>query len=222
VSSSLVLTLDTAGPEVTWGTPTGTAPGETLRIPYTADEPLARAVLHLGSGDLNLVVESGALSVALPFDATTGPAAVSVYDDVGNEIRTPAVVTIEVGAPPPPPPALGGGIILPRRRKPSLREPRRKQRVRKPSRRVLYDRSRASATESTTIWVKVVESGVVATVRTSDTVRVHVSETQFATANTGPDYVMVRLPLEVTPVTASDDWTWRDGPSVEALILLMD
>lgn len=109
MSSSFVLELDTTAPSVSYGQATGAGPGQTLTVPYSSNEPIARAVLHLSTGDLELDVSQATLSVALPADAAGGPADITAYDALGNGARAVGVVTISVEVPVVKPPVLGGG-----------------------------------------------------------------------------------------------------------------
>lgn len=134
MSASLVLTLDTTAPEVTWGGASGASAGETLAVLYTATEPLAAAKLKLADGRvLDLEVQDLAVVVPLPAGTPAGPAAITVFDDVGNSRLYESVVVLE-GVELPPPSTGGGGlgtvIIAPHR-------PSKKKKKKRPKRRVI-------------------------------------------------------------------------------------
>jgi hypothetical protein len=96
MSASLLLTLDTSAPVVTWGAVGGTTAGELLEVAYQLDEPgLVDATLTLADGRILSMEDSGGrLTVLLPPDTPNGEAIVAavVRDDVLNEAtRTLAV-----------------------------------------------------------------------------------------------------------------------------------
>lgn len=87
--STVVLTLDTTAPTVSFGEPTGTTGGELFHIPYTSDEPIAAATLRLRDRrTLTMNVLADALEVLLPADTPEGQATVAAADDVGNAATT--------------------------------------------------------------------------------------------------------------------------------------
>lgn len=124
MSATVTLTLDTAGPEVTWGAQTGTTAGELLQLAYAADETIAGAELVAGGQSYQMVVGSSILSVQLPFDVADGPADVVVVDDVGNHRAYLALVTLHgtVVVVPAPVQVARGGLPRPQR-------PRRGRRI---------------------------------------------------------------------------------------------
>ena len=102
------LVLDTTAPRVEWRPPSRAVAGTLLKLPYTSDEPIAVAELHLADGRyLPMAVGALELSVLLPADAPDGPAGVRVADDVGNWTEYPAVVQIG-GVIVEPEPTVGG------------------------------------------------------------------------------------------------------------------
>lgn len=115
MSASVLLTLDTQAPVVTWGAISGTHGDETLHVAYTLDEPaLDAAALHLSdSRVLAMDLHDGYLTVELPFDTPDGPAIIRahVIDDVGNEAEWTLTISLGAAVGPPvsaPAPTVGG------------------------------------------------------------------------------------------------------------------
>ena len=89
MASSQTVVLDTTPPQVTWAPPAVAAPGETLRVPYTVNEPeLDEAVLVLpGGAEVPLSVDPAEVWAVLASNTPTGTATVRAVarDEVGNE-----------------------------------------------------------------------------------------------------------------------------------------
>jgi hypothetical protein len=211
VSSSLVLTLDTTAPQVTWGTPTGQTPGETLQIPYTTDEPLARAVLHLATGNVELTVTPTALTVLLAVDAPGGPADVTVYDDVGNLARSPSVVTIS-GDVQPPIRILGGTA------------PRRKAKAKRPAKPKPRTVSYESAITARTVWEidrTFLETPDANHWDSETKIRAVVAAASAPAMRSTPrERVRVSVQTSFTVAYRDAISSRRDGPEIETLLLL--
>jgi hypothetical protein len=216
VSSSFVLTLDTTGPVVEWGTPTGAVATETLQLPYTTDEPLARGVLHAGGRDFELTVAPDVLSVLLPADVENGLADVSVYDDVGNQARSTGVVTITGGVVGPPIILGGGG--------PSRRaEPKRKRVV---EHKQISSVSKFAVDSHSSIRI-VVSPASVSEAFTFSSSRVSavvptVSTIRIRALPTASRCRVESMSPASSQVIHSDVVHRRDGPNMEALIFLLD
>lgn len=163
MSASFPLTLDTHAPQVTWGDPTGTQPGEVLHVPYTLDEPgLLSATIKLRDGrELPMVVGASELTVEIPLDNVAGDAevAAAVRDDVWNEATARMTVRLEgVVLPEPSPPPEGspvGGMGTDRRQGPTRRLVEIRSRARASSQRKIriqgHVRSTAVARSARTI-----------------------------------------------------------------------
>lgn len=125
MASSVVLTLDTRAPQVTFGAVGGAEAGQLLQVAYTVDEVgVSGAVLQLpgGAGTLTMDVFSDRVEVNLPPDTIggTGHAVISTVDDVLNvedfTLDVP-IVGIIAASPPPPSQGLPTAPVPPRRRK---------------------------------------------------------------------------------------------------------
>jgi hypothetical protein len=225
VSSSLVLTLDTAGPVVQWGTATGRAAGERLALPYTSNESIARAVLHLAGGrDLELTVGPSTLSVDLPRDIQDGSADVSVFDDLGNRTRSVAVVILTGGVVTPPPVIVGGGsgVAWPRKprakRKPTKVEAKRFKVVSRLEARALRDVVEviATAVVANESFTRLSHSYVYAERSLVPTVFI-----ERATDNAVSRQLRRSLSITLLRSGNFSELLRRDGPNLEALILLL-
>lgn len=185
LSSSFILRLDTAAPQITWGAATGTTAGELFRIAYTVDEPgVVSAGLELADGRVvTLTVHADRLEALLPADTPQGNATVRalVRDDVLNEATRTTVVSLTGGIvepePTPTPVPHVGGMPQDRRRV---------------DRQAVYDRSTAVARS---------RSHVVATSRTRDTATTRTHTTIRRRRIPAP----IPAPPEIVPVI------WRDG-----------
>jgi hypothetical protein len=83
--TSVVITLDTTPPAITWGAYSGAAAGSTFTVAYTTDEAVATAYVKLADDRvLPMTVGPASLSVALPSDTPQGLITVYAADDVGN------------------------------------------------------------------------------------------------------------------------------------------
>ena len=203
------LVLDTTPPQVEWGPPAGTVAGELLRLPYTSDEPIAVAELHLADGRyLPMQVGPLELSVLLPPDAADGPAGVRVADDVGNSIEYPAVTRI-AGVIVEPEPTVGG---LPSR---ARRRPR-------PQRRTIRGApATVSATSSARIRAHAVTEPTAA--RSQSAARVRSSLASSSTAAARSRAVITARLQSASTASARDGGAGvrrGDGQSIEALTLL--
>lgn len=104
---SLLLTLDTTAPVVTWGPVDGADASLDLTVLYTVDEPgIDHAEIELlDDRVLPMVVAADRLTVTLPDDAPQGAATIRAY--VIDAVDNAAVRTLVIGVggvlPPPPP-----------------------------------------------------------------------------------------------------------------------
>lgn len=101
------LELDTAAPVVSFGVPSNNAPGETLVVPYTVNEPwVVGATLTLGDGrQVAGVVTEETITVEVPDDAPSSAVlTVSTKDDVWNEGVSALAVQLDGVVQPSPPP----------------------------------------------------------------------------------------------------------------------
>lgn len=105
--ATVVITLDTRAPQITWGAAGQVSAGELLRVGYTLDEPaIIAARLELVDGRVLAVdVLVDHLEALLPYDTPDGWAqlVVELEDDVGNA----AEATLQV--------RIGGAIVEPSR-----------------------------------------------------------------------------------------------------------
>lgn len=105
--ATVVITLDTRAPQITWGAAGQVSAGELLRVGYTLDEPaITAARLELIDGrvlPVDVLVDH--LEALLPYDTPDGWAqlVVELEDDVGNA----AEATLQV--------RIGGAIVEPSR-----------------------------------------------------------------------------------------------------------
>lgn len=84
MSSTVIIELKTAAPEVAWGEPDVAEAGLELSVPYISSE-VVRAELWLADGRvLEMDVQPDSLVVLLPDDVWEGLHTIYAYDDVGN------------------------------------------------------------------------------------------------------------------------------------------
>jgi hypothetical protein len=95
--------LDTQGPVATFGTPTGLVQGQLLKLPYTADEFVAKAYLVNGARRIEFVVWGDFLAIVTPADWPAGPSTIELLDRLDNVAVYAAALTFPGVVPEPEP-----------------------------------------------------------------------------------------------------------------------
>lgn len=203
------VTLDTTAPSVTFGASSGAFAGGFLQLAYTTDEPVARAIMAIGSRQLIMSVLADRLTADVPIDWPAGFVSITVEDDLANDRRYDHVVEIdsEAVATPQAAPAyaaVGLGSTVPHRVEPLFWEVvvRVTERVATTTRVTARSRHDArSATATRGVLAAQLHLDLATTVDARNAVA---ASTQTAVAVTSRVTARVRH---------------RDGPEIEALLL---
>jgi hypothetical protein len=95
--------LDTHGPVATFGSPSGLEQGTLLKVPYTADEFVAKAFLVSGARRVEFVVWGDFLAIVTPSDWPAGPSTIELLDRLDNVAVYTSALTFPGTQPEPEP-----------------------------------------------------------------------------------------------------------------------
>lgn len=212
MTSFVNLTLDTTAPQITWGGTAGTIAGERFRIGYTIDEPaIEEALLELADGTVLELTDTGTtLECDLPPDATDGWATVRaiVEDDVWNGAERTHLVLI------------GGVVVVPPETSRTLPTRPRRRRPH-PTRRLratatVRVRARSSSSHAGRAYSAIAISTLAPRVSTS----LEVEAARLAIGARGQVTTRRATTEAIRTLGRKRSVTRRDGPDIEALLLL--
>lgn len=210
---SLVLTLDTTPPVVTFGAPVET--WDRLEVPYEVNEQAVESAWFTDADgnqhDMVVLADRLVLNLAAVVDGE-GTVTARARDDVWNQADYTLAVTIE-GLPAPQDP--GTGLPGVPSRPPTAR------RRRTTEHRQIATTVRVRVHTTTTVRRSTVQSRVLLRAASSDVLRVRHSPTfaRVGVASSGRSAAAIPEILRA-PLTVTDEVQRRDGPGLEEAIIM--